>query len=260
MRQITLFKFYPPPVWGWAVFFWLLMLTATPIAIWIEGDQTFPFMATLGVLAQAAATLLALSQRWSSGQIGQLMLILVPLTWLAEYIGSTTGFPFGDYFYTDRLQPQLLHVPVLIPFAWLMMLPPAWAITTLILQNSRFAHNRLVFAALAGGVFTAWDLYLDPQMVEKGLWTWENPSGYFGIPLINFFGWWLVSGLLTGIIFPRNLPLVPLTSIYALTWLFQAVGLGVFWGQPAPALCGFLAMGFFIGLAWKHSSGLSARS
>ena len=54
--------------------------------------------------------------------------------WTAEAIGSKTGFPFGAYHYTDRLQPQLLGVPLLIPLAWLMMLPAR--------MGGRAAHHR----------------------------------------------------------------------------------------------------------------------
>ncbi|KAB2904283.1 MAG: carotenoid biosynthesis protein [Anaerolineae bacterium] len=234
---------------------WLLTLTITPIAIWIEGEHTFPTFATLGVLAQAAATLTALSWSWSVPRLFTMSLIVSGLTWLAEFMGSSTGFPFGTYEYTDVLQPQLAHVPLIIPFAWLMMLPAAWAVTRAILQHTRFTDNWLVFAALSGLVFTAWDLYLDPQMVAKDLWRWENPNGYFGIPWMNFFGWWLVASLITLIIRPTQLPLRPLMTIYGLTWIFQAVGLGLFWGQPGPALCGFASMGSWIGLAWKQSSG-----
>ena len=63
-------------------------------------------------------------------------LAIPAMGWAIEYLGSTTGFPFGRYHYTDRLQPQLGHVPLLIPLAWLMMLPPAWAVAGSIAGNS----------------------------------------------------------------------------------------------------------------------------
>lgn len=225
---------------------WLLALTATPIAGWISGNDTFPVMATIGVLAHVTATLVALHLGWSLHQIARLVVIVGLVTWVAEFIGSRTGFPFGEYAYTDALQPQLGHVPIIIPLAWLMMLPPAWAVTQSILKT----QSRWLFAAVAGLVFTAWDLYLDPQMVARELWIWDKPGGYFGIPWVNYFGWWLVSAIVTFIVHPRDLPKYPLMIIYTLTWLFQAVGLGIFWGQPGPAICGFLGMGIFAILAW----------
>ena len=48
--------------------------------------------------------------------------------WICEVLGSKTGLPFGAYHYTQVLQPQLSGAPILIPLAWLMMLPPTRAV------------------------------------------------------------------------------------------------------------------------------------
>jgi uncharacterized membrane protein len=32
---------------------------------------------------------------------------------------------------------------------------------------------------------------MDPMMVAGGHWVWEQPGAYFGIPLQNYWGWWL---------------------------------------------------------------------
>jgi uncharacterized membrane protein len=146
-------------------------------------------------------------------------------------------------------------VPLVIALAWFMMLVPAWAVAEVILARHREnlgSWYALLHAALAGAAFTAWDLYLDPQMVAHGLWAWDGPGGYFGIPWINFMGWWLAATLLTLLIRPRSLPRWRLRVIYTLTWAFQAVGLGLFWNQPGPALVGFLSMGIFVIWAWRR--------
>ncbi len=241
-------------IWLAALAVWLGALIAMPISLWVAGERVFPAMATLGVLAQAAATLIALAGRWPARRILVVAAIVSAGTWAVEWLGSTTGFPFGHYAYSDLLQPQLGGVPLLIPLAWLMMLAPAWAVAGALLAPLR---ERLggwylpLFAALAGGAFTAWDLYLDPQMVSRGLWVWDSPGGYFGIPWVNYLGWWLTAVLLTLLARPTDLPRPRLLAIYALTWLFQAVGLGIFWGQPGPALAGFAGMGLFAVLAWR---------
>jgi uncharacterized membrane protein len=36
---------------------------------------------------------------------------------------------------------------------------------------------------------------MDPMMVHGQHWIWENGGLYFGIPLQNFFGWWLTAFL-----------------------------------------------------------------
>jgi putative membrane protein len=243
------------------------MLIATPISVWIAGEEAFALMATLGVLAQAGATLAALARGWSLRRILAGAGLILVGAWLVEAIGSTTGFPFGSYTYTDALQPQVGSVPLLIPLAWLMMLAPAWAVAEGILADSRGRLGRRyapVHAGLAGLAFTAWDLYLDPQMVARHLWVWDRPGGYFGIPWVNFLGWWMAATLLTLLIRPDRLPRMRLIVIYSLTWAFQAVGLGIFWGQPGPAAAGFAGMGVFVVWSWirqtrRHAASIAYR-
>lgn len=241
-----------PLWWIGALVLWLGVMIATPIAGWIAGDTTFPTMATLGVLTQSSAVLAAMIATLPRQTFINISLVVFIGTWAVEALGVATGFPFGHYEYTSALQPQLAEVPLLIPLAWLMMLGPAWAITDAIYDGCAVQgspYYRAVWAATAALAFTAWDLYLDPQMVARELWVWDMEGAYFGIPLINFVGWFMVSFGLSLLLKPTNLPRRFLLLIYSITWVFQAIGLGVFWGQPGPALVGFGAMGIFATLA-----------
>ena len=249
--------------YGLGIAIWLVVLLGTPFGLQVWGEGSFPLLAVLGVLAQTGAVILVLRTAKTWRQVARLAVPVFILTWGIEWLGSSTGFPFGRYHYTALLQPQLLGVPLLIPLAWLMMLAPAWGVAQIIQTpltpgpsptggEGRKIGRRFALAALSGLVFTAWDLYLDPQMVTRGLWVWETPGAYFGIPWSNYLGWWLSATLLTLVVRPRDLPARPLLLIYALTWVLQAVALGMFWGQPGPALAGFVGMGIFIGLAvWR---------
>lgn len=229
---------------------WLGVWIATPVAEWTWGDDTFPLLASLGVLTQTAVSLTALAQRWPMRRMARAALIVLPGTWAVEAVGAATGFPFGHYEYTSALQPQLVGVPLLIPLAWLMMLPPAWAVITALRPAGDGWRARALYAALSGMAFTAWDLYLDPQMVSHGLWVWEQAGGYFGIPWVNFVGWWAVATALTWLVTPSDLPHRPLLAVYTLVWIFQAAGLGALWGQPGPALAGLVGMGVWVVAAW----------
>jgi uncharacterized membrane protein len=88
-------------------------------------------------------------------------------------------------------------------------------------------------------------------MVARDLWVWAQPGGFFGIPWANYLGWWLSASLLTLLLRPSNLANLWLLIVYSLTWLFQGLGLAVFWRQPGPALAGFLGMGLFVILSWR---------
>jgi putative membrane protein len=53
---------------------------------------------------------------------------------------------------------------------------------------------------VAAAVFAAWDVVLDPQLVQAGYWTWAHPSpglpGIPTVPLTNLAGWLLAGGVL----------------------------------------------------------------
>jgi uncharacterized membrane protein len=243
------------PIWtelSWTVrivlLAWVGATVSQPILQWRWGEQAIRQGTTLTVALQAAAVVAALHSAWGLGWTVLVALAIMAMGWAVEYLGSHTGVPFGRYRYTQRLQPQLGHVPLLIPVAWLMMLPAAWAVAGSITYG-----RGPVFWALSGMALTAWDLFLDPQMVGWRLWNWERKGGYYGIPWVNFLGWTLAAAFMTAVtspFWPGPLPTAPLIAIYALTWLLETVGLGLFWRQPGPALCGFAGMGSMLLLSW----------
>lgn len=232
----------------WLLPVWLLVMIGMPIVGWTLGEDALRRAVSLGVGLQAALVLAMLVGALGWPRALPLAGGVAALGWAAEALGSKTGVPFGAYHYTDALQPQLAGVPLAIPFAWLMMLPPAWAVAARI--GGRWRGVR--FVVLSALAMTAWDLFLDPQMVGLGLWEWAQPGGYFGIPWVNFGGWLLVSGLITAVLRPPPLPAAPLLAVYGLTLALEAIGLGVFWGQPGPALVGTLAMGALLALALRQ--------
>ncbi len=246
------------------IVFWVLTMISLPILGWILGENALIRGMSFGVFMQASAVIIILYFAWGWPRALKTVLMVAVFTYLAELLGSKTGFPFGNYHYTHLLQPQLAGVPLLIPLAWLMMLPPAWAIAAIILEKpikhkghegtqSKTFLSALKFSLLSALALTAWDLFLDPQMVGWGFWVWETPGLYFGIPLSNYFGWILTSFLITLLANPKDLPVGPLSLVYILTWILQTIGQGIFWGQPGPAIIGFLACGLFVFLALRRS-------
>ena len=168
---------------------------------------------------------------------------------LAETTGVHTGFPFGAYDYTGTLGPELLGVPVLVPLAWIMMAWPARAVARRLAGGS--AWRTPVVGAVA---LTAWDVFLDPQMVDAGYWTWSHPTpalpGVQGIPITNFAGWLLVSFLMLVVLNaaldrpsadPVN-QVIPIT-VYLWTYVTSVVANLFFWGRPPVAVVGGLIMG-----------------
>lgn len=49
---------------------------------------------------------------------------------------------------------------------------------------------------LAAVVAVAFDLFIDPVAVAAGYWVWlKEANVYYGIPLLNFVGWFVLMGL-----------------------------------------------------------------
>lgn len=233
----------------WLVGAWVLTMISIPIMRWVIGDSVLHWGVIASVLLQAAAVLAVAQAGWGTRETLHMLALVLPLAWLVERVGSTTGIPFGAYHYTEALAPLLGGVPLIIPVAWLMMLPAAWAVAAAITG----AQSGWRFVAVSAAAFTAWDFFLDPQMVHWGYWVWHEPDGYFGIPWVNFSGWLLASALITWLVRPKPLPQAPLIAIYTITWLLQSVGQALFWNMPGPALVGFFTMGFFVVLSIHQS-------
>lgn len=131
----------------------------------------------------------------------------LPFTFLAalaiETLGVHSGWPFGIYEYHSSLGLQIFGVPLVVPFAWVMMVHPA-------LVAARRVTKAWVFL-YGGALLAAWDVFLDPQMVDAGRWKWEVTGSHLPfaptIPLSNSFGWLLAGFAMIGalnLILPRE--------------------------------------------------------
>lgn len=168
-----------------------------------------------------------------------------------EILGIATGFPFGSYEYGDRLGPAVAGVPLVIAVAWTAGVYPVWAV-------ARLCHRGRVARIVATAVATAgWDLYLDPQMVADGQWTWHSTApalpGLPDIPITNYLAW-LVVALVMAVLSTAGDPRGPDTLdrsgvpivLFLWTWLGSALAHAVFLDAPQlrwSALYGLIGMG-----------------
>jgi uncharacterized membrane protein len=128
------------------------------------------------------------------------VLIAVAIGWGAEQLGSSYGWFFGSYTYTDVLGPTLGDVPVVIPLMWFALCYAAYVIANLMVwqtpsDGAAPLGQSLVMSLLAAMLVTAYDLGADPYMVfVLKAWIMTRTDGWwFGETLQGFFGWALVS-------------------------------------------------------------------
>lgn len=171
---------------------------------------------------------------------------------LVEAVGVHTGMPFGAYAYTGDLGAEVLGVPAVVPLAWTMMAWPALVV-------GRTLARRVPVALVGGVALAAWDLFLDPQMVDAGHWTWAHPDPGLplvpGVPLTNYGGWLLVSvvmiGALDRLLSRHPAPSGPAAALYLWTYGSSVLAHVVFFDRPGSALVGGLVMGTLaVPFAW----------
>ncbi|WP_159268833.1 carotenoid biosynthesis protein [Zhongshania aliphaticivorans] len=124
-----------------------------------------------------------------------LFLLVSTISWSYETISVLTGFPFGNYHYTDALGAKIGLVPINIMPAYFAVGYFSFVLAHLILdkRNTSYPNGSwLPISIAASFIMVSWDLAMDPIMatVEKNL-IWENGGVYFGVPLVNFAGWFL---------------------------------------------------------------------
>ncbi|WP_226437214.1 MULTISPECIES: carotenoid biosynthesis protein [Rhodococcus] len=221
---------------------------------------------TVAVVVLSAATCLVHATvtrgpRWA----GALLVITAGVGFVSEVVGTATGVPYGCYTYAvDRIGPSLLDVPLVVPFAWTAGMYPIWCVAERVWRSVP-ARLSAVVVAMVG-----WDLYLDPQMVADGQWSWCGGPGLPGllhIPVTNYAGWLLVAALMAVALHfvdrrcarPGDVPGdgVPV-ALFLWTWLGSALAHLVFLDAPElrfSALYGLVAMGTLgLPLVWSTMS------
>lgn len=178
------------------LFFTLAHLSPATIAKWPLPDALIRFVDfclqtgdPILILLAFTNTHLHAARQWSAGVARRWGLIVLVCAYGIETFGAITGFPFGEYHYTDTFGPVLGVVPLTIPLAWHVVVTNA-----LFLIRAIAPHLfRLTEAALAGLLCTLYDFVLEPfATTVKHYWIWNEGT----IPPLNYIAWFVLSALL----------------------------------------------------------------
>ncbi len=219
-------------------------MIATPLLP--QGGRARRILSTVVVVGSFTTTTANAVRRWGTTRAAGAAAVTAGATTVVERIGTRTGLPFGRYVYTGALQPQVAGVPAIVPLAWFAMGLPAREAAHAALGPRSNPATRI---ALGSAALTAWDLFLDPQMVGEGYWVWARRGVYRGIPLGNFVGWF-VTGI--GVMAALELLLPPsergadadgaLVGEYTFMGVMETIGFARFFRDPTVAIVGGLGM------------------
>ncbi len=219
-------------------------MIATPLLP--QGGRARRVLSSVVVVGSFTTTTANAVRRWGGRRAGAAAAVTAIGTTLIERVGTETAIPFGRYGYTGALKPQVAHVPAIVPLAWFALGLPARETAHAALGARSTPATRMVLGSAA---LTAWDLFLDPQMVGEGYWTWAKRGVYRGIPLTNFLGWF-VTGLAVMALLEAALPPADesrdadgaLVGEYAYMGVMETIGFARYFRDPVVAIVGGLGM------------------
>lgn len=198
-----------------------------------------------GAIAMVVHALLSYGTSYAARYLGITFLFGLVI----EQVGVRTGWPFGNYSYSVDLGYQIYGVPLVVPFAWVMMAYPIFLMARRLSKHWSFV--------VGGYGLMAWDLFLDPQMVTAGRWTWEVSGRHVPfqpeIPLSNAFGW-LLAGITLMALLNSSLPKdrrahasrsIPEIFV-AWTWASGIIANLFFFDRPGIAFLGGIALGVIV--------------
>ena len=246
----------------WIVLIGYLLVTLYSVAVvGLKLPQIFPITPISTLLAFSFAILHS-GQREGWRKTAFLAVIVFLTGLVFESVGVATGWVYGPYHYTDKLGMKFLGlVPFLIPLAWTMMMYPSLVIAEHLIPRSWQRLRRWLAVATVGGmIMTAWDVVMDPLMVNGGHWVWEVNGPFFGVPLQNYWGWWLTT--FTALLIyqfavarvrdhPVGIPDRWAIGSYLITAASTVVVAGLV-GLAGPALAGIFAMTPWLVLSVVH--------
>jgi len=226
-----------------------------------------PFVAFVATILFALPALLALYKTTNAKTTATVFFSLALFALIVEEIAVATGIPYSEFAYSELLGSTAINVPLATPISFFALALGAWALaagvrrrpivdrtrntvhgtrktehsaqktedrrqkTARRLQSTADRNQKLLLAITGGLILVAIDLILDPAATALGLWIWDNPGLYYGIPTVNFLGWFLVGSVST-LILTYILPKPHITLSHSIQlilayWVGVNAGLGL---------------------------------
>ena len=154
------------------------------------------WLSTIYFGLQVLLTVLFLLNNFSKGRVLLTVGFILIASMAIELIGVESGFPFGEYSYTESL-PLLVfgRVPLIIGLCWVIVVT-----NSVILIYSFLAEyvNGFVISLISASIILLFDLFLEPYAtIVNKLWIWNGGK----IPWQNYASWWVIGFLFSLAVF-----------------------------------------------------------
>jgi putative membrane protein len=139
------------------------------------------------------------------------------IAWLSELSSIHNSFPYGIYYYLEQTRGQeiwVLGVPLMDSISYVFLAYASYSLSVLIVSpvcrsdgllyvletiKTRSSWYTTLLATL---LFVYLDIIIDPVALQGSRWFlgqiygYQEPGLYFGVPISNFFGWFVVGCLM----------------------------------------------------------------
>jgi uncharacterized membrane protein len=134
---------------------------------------------------------------------GAAMLVAYCISSGLEGVGTNFGWWFSPYHYSNIWNFHVQGVPMIIPFAWEILLIPSFYLSLYLIPQELFGGRQTrkqkiianaLLAVTGAVILVAIDLLIDPVMAGIGSWVWHTGGTYVGFmqggePIMNWTGW-----------------------------------------------------------------------
>jgi uncharacterized membrane protein len=156
-----------------------------------------PFIVILGIY-----TLMILSDNFKRTKKLSAALLIGLMGYTLETVGWKTGYPYGEFEYSDILWPLIMGTPLAIAFAWITV-----TITSLYIARA-VSSSLSIQVIICGLLALVLDIFMEPVAIKLGWWTWA--LGW--PPITNYVTWALAAMLFAILLIISSHRFLPATS------------------------------------------------
>jgi len=134
-------------------------------------------------------------ERYGLKNVTIFFLVTWAVSFFFEALTIHTGILVGYYHYTVQ-SFSLFGVPLIVVVTYFGTGYFCWMLSHVLTgQFSKKLDGKWIFLVpfIAAFILVMWDLGMDPiYSTVLSFWVWESPGPYFGVPITNFVGWFVI--------------------------------------------------------------------